>query len=237
MPRAALRFSIAACLFAVACETPIVTPVEVRPITPGSGEGVVTDQSILIVDNSGSISRTRQFPHDKALTQSLIAAMPNGNYRAGAIAFGGLDREVQPVAAFDRAALSAWARKQTYLKGSMPLYDVLKGAGLEREEKWPRRYHGRERRLAQRSRHREEPCGVHACGGGPTREGVSGQTLLPHHSGRYLLVRHRVPRKALQGDGLRIASLGELPHDGRSDRGVPARRVSRPRPGGGGPAD
>ena len=120
MPRTALRFSIAACLFAIACETPVVTPVEVRPITPRSGEEVVTDQSVLIVDNSGSISRTGQFPHDKALTQSLVAAMPDGSYQAGAIAFGGFDREVQPLAAFDRAALSAWASKQTYLKGGTP---------------------------------------------------------------------------------------------------------------------
>src|SRR4029450_13647700 len=135
MPRPAVRLSIVACLFAVAWETPVVTPVEVRPITPGSGERVVTDQSILIVDNSGSISRIRQFPRDKALTQSLIAPMPTGSYRAGAIAFGGLDREVQPVAAFDRPALSAWASKQTYLKGGTPLYDVLKDAGLAREEK------------------------------------------------------------------------------------------------------
>jgi OmpA-OmpF porin, OOP family len=134
MPRAALRLSIAACLFAIACETPVVAPVEVRPITPGSGEEVVTDQSILIVDSSGSISQTRQFPHDKALTQSLIAAMPNGSYRAGAIAFGGSDRQVQPVATFDRAKLSAWASKQTYLKGATPLDDVLKNAGLAREE-------------------------------------------------------------------------------------------------------
>ena len=159
--------SIAACLFAVACETPVVTPVEVRPITPGSGEGVVTDQSILIVDNSGSISRTEQFPHDKALTQSLIAAMPNGSYQAGAIAFGGFEREVQPVAAFDRAALSAWASKQTYLKGGTPLDDVLKDVGLAREEKQDRAAitvvsDG----LAHRSRHREEPSGGHARGGG-----------------------------------------------------------------------
>ena len=135
MPRAALRFSFAACLFTIACETPVVTPVEVRPITPASDQGIVTDQSILIVDNSGSISRTGQFPHDKALTQSLVAAMPNGNYQAGAIAFGGFDREVQPVAAFDRAKLSAWACKQTYLKGGTPLDHVLKDAGLAREVK------------------------------------------------------------------------------------------------------
>ena len=125
MARIASCLSIATCLFTVACETPVVQPVEVRPISLGSGQEIVTDQSILIVDNSGSISRTREFPYDKALSQSLVAAMPDGSYDAGAIAFGGVERETQPVAAFDRAALSAWASKQTYLKGATPLYEAL----------------------------------------------------------------------------------------------------------------
>jgi OmpA-OmpF porin, OOP family len=125
MTRIALCFSIAASLFVVACETPVVNPVEVRPIAPSSGQAIVTDQSILIVDNSASISRTREFPYNKALAQSLVAAMPDGNYDAGAIAFGGLEREAQPVAAFDRTALRAWASKQTYLRGGTPLYDAL----------------------------------------------------------------------------------------------------------------
>lgn len=134
MPRTALRLSIAAGLLGVACETPIVTPVAVQPITPRSGEGVVVDQSILIVDNSGSISRTEQFPHDKAMTQSLVAAMPDGEYQAGAIAFGGFERQAQAIAPFDRAALSTWASNQTYLEGGTPLYEVLANSGLALEE-------------------------------------------------------------------------------------------------------
>jgi OOP family OmpA-OmpF porin len=131
----ALHISIASCLLSVACATPVVTPVEVRPIAPVSGEAVVTDQSILIVDNSRSISRTGQFPDDKALTQSLVAAMPDGRYEAGAIAFGGDEREIHPLAVFDRAALSAWAGNQTYLSGGTPLDEVLTEAGIAREGK------------------------------------------------------------------------------------------------------
>jgi OOP family OmpA-OmpF porin len=98
-------------------------------VAPGPGESVVVDQSILIVDTSGSISRTDQFPGEKALAQSLVSAMPAGKYDAGAIAFGGVRREVHPLASFDRAGLAAYASEVDYLSEGTPLDQALTEAG------------------------------------------------------------------------------------------------------------
>src|SRR5258707_992014 len=109
MRTTALGLTILSCVTVVACATPVVKPVDVQPVAPGRGESVVADQSILIVDTSGSISRTKQFPNEKALVQSLVSAMPAGKYEAGAIDFGGVKRKVEPLAAFDRPALASYA--------------------------------------------------------------------------------------------------------------------------------
>jgi OOP family OmpA-OmpF porin len=121
--------SIVSCVFVLACATPVVKPVDVQPVVPGSGESVVVDQSILIVDSSGSICRTEQFPGEKALTQSLVSSMPAGKYEAGAIAFGGVKREKHPLAALNRAGLSSWAGDLKYLSEGTPLDQVLGEAG------------------------------------------------------------------------------------------------------------
>ena len=78
MRRIAIVISIVSCVFALACKTPVVKPVSVQPVAPGSGETVTVDHSILIIDSSSSISRLEQFPNQKALVQSLVSAMPAG---------------------------------------------------------------------------------------------------------------------------------------------------------------
>jgi OmpA-OmpF porin, OOP family len=135
MRRTAASVSIVSCVLAIACATPVVKPVDVQPVVPGSGESVVVDQSILIVDNSGSISRREQFPGEKALAQSLVAAMPAGKYDAGGIAFGGVAREVHPLGDFDRAGLASWAGDISYLSEGTPIHQVLAEAGASLEGK------------------------------------------------------------------------------------------------------
>ena len=125
MRRTAAGVSIVSCAVALACATPVVKPVDVQPIVPKSGESVVVDQSIVIVDSSGSICRTEQFPGEKALVQSLVAAMPAGKYEAGAIAFGGVKREVHPLAPLDRAGLASYAGDLGYLSEGSPLDQAL----------------------------------------------------------------------------------------------------------------
>jgi OOP family OmpA-OmpF porin len=127
MRKIAIVMSIVSCVFALACETPVVKPVDVQPVVPGHGQSVVVDQSILIVDSSGSISE--QYPNEKALVQSLVSAMPAGKYEAGAIEFGGWKRVTHPLGTFDRAALASYAGDMKYLNEGTPLDKVLKEAG------------------------------------------------------------------------------------------------------------
>ena len=129
MRRTALGLTSISCLFAVACATPVVQPVSVSPVTPGRNETVVVDQSITLVDTSGSISRREQFPKEKALTQSLVSAMPEGRYEAGSIAFGGVNRESRALAPFDRSSLSNHAGDLRYLSEGTPIDQAIREAG------------------------------------------------------------------------------------------------------------
>jgi OOP family OmpA-OmpF porin len=131
MRKVAIVISIVSGVFALACKTPVVQPVSVQPVAPARGESVVVDQSILIIDSSGSISRREQFPNEKALVQSLVSAMPAGQYEAGAIEFGGVERNTHPLGSFDRAALSGYAGDIEYLSEGTPLDQALAEAGAE----------------------------------------------------------------------------------------------------------
>ncbi|MGH7338095.1 MAG: OmpA family protein, partial [Myxococcota bacterium] len=97
--------------------------------TPGRGETVDVDHSVLLIDSSGSISRREQFPNEKALVQSLVMAMPAGKYEAGAIEFGGVERDTHPIGSFDRAALGSYAGELEYLSEGTPLDQAFEEAG------------------------------------------------------------------------------------------------------------
>jgi OOP family OmpA-OmpF porin len=129
MRKIAIVISIVSSLFALACKTPVVTPVSVQPVTPDRGESVVVDHSLLLVDSSGSISRREQFPNEKALVQSLVSSMPAGKYEAGAIEFGGVKRDTHALGTFDRAALGDYAGDLEYLSEGTPIDKAFTEAG------------------------------------------------------------------------------------------------------------
>ncbi len=93
------------------------TPVSVSAITAGGGEQRVTDQLVLVTDASGTMYSQGTFPEAKAITQALVAALPDGSvrsslpkpYEAGSIGFGGTERITHALAAFDRAGLASTA--------------------------------------------------------------------------------------------------------------------------------
>src|SRR5262249_12602274 len=64
MRKTAIGLSLVSGGCVLACSTPVVRPVDVQPVTPGAGETLVVNHSILIIDSSGSISRRDQFPHE-----------------------------------------------------------------------------------------------------------------------------------------------------------------------------
>ena len=114
--------SFAAIAFLGACASapiPYKTPVSV---TPPSGQ-VAVSQAVTLLDASGS--KEENFADSRATLESLVAAMPSGRYQAGDIHFGGNQREIVPVATFDRATLAAAAKDARFLAGSTPLYSVI----------------------------------------------------------------------------------------------------------------
>jgi len=113
-------------LAALGCaSTPYQNPVQVSPVVPGRGEKVVVDHAMVLFDSSGSISRTGQFPGEKALLESFVASMPDGSYQAGAMAFGGFERQTLPLAPFDRSALASHAKEVRYLSEGTPIHTIL----------------------------------------------------------------------------------------------------------------
>ncbi len=107
-----------------ACATtpiPYQTPVSA---TPPSGS-VAVSQAVNLLDASGSQDAT--FAAGKAALESIVGVMPNGNYEAGIITFGGFDRESTGMSTFNRSSLAAAAKGASHLRGSTPIFAVLEG--------------------------------------------------------------------------------------------------------------
>ena len=114
-------------------------PIAASPIQPEPTEWRVTDDVIVITDASGTQFVNETFPDAKALTRSFVAAMPEANvpaannsgYSAGAIGFGGDDRNRVPLSAFNRGALASQAASLEVMGsvdgmgGPTPLHSVL----------------------------------------------------------------------------------------------------------------
>ncbi len=90
--------------------------------TPPSGR-VIVSEAITLFDASGS--QDERFADGKATLESVVGVMPDGNYKANLITFGGFDREATGLSTFNRSALKSSARNATYLKGTTPIFDVL----------------------------------------------------------------------------------------------------------------
>jgi OOP family OmpA-OmpF porin len=94
-----------------------LAPVAVTAVTAGGGEQRIADQLVVITDASGTVFGSGNFPKAKAVTRSLVAALPDGQvrsslpkpYEAASIGFGGTERITHGLAAFDRAGLASTA--------------------------------------------------------------------------------------------------------------------------------
>lgn len=134
MPRAAgILISVAAFLAACASPPP-PAPIAAQVVTPGPGERVVVDQALIVTDASGSMTSGAEYGRAKALTRSFVDGMPEGNYGAGAIAFGGGERTTVPVEAFQRDRLAGWAQGMPEFGETTPLTGVLREAGAALSE-------------------------------------------------------------------------------------------------------
>jgi OOP family OmpA-OmpF porin len=107
-------------VFAAGCTAKTLPSQQARAVTPvqfSANEWRVPSQAVVIADASGTTYMAETFPYVKALTQSFVKAMPDGNtrakisgnYDATLIGFGGKDRIVSPLAPFNRSALASKA--------------------------------------------------------------------------------------------------------------------------------
>jgi outer membrane protein OmpA-like peptidoglycan-associated protein len=112
--------------FVAGCGAKMLPSKEPRAVSPlqfAQNEWRVPSQTIVISDSSGTTYVSGTFPYIKALTQSFVKAMPEGNtrakypgtYDASLIAFGGDDRIVSALAPFDRGALASAANNMRLL--------------------------------------------------------------------------------------------------------------------------
>ncbi len=124
----ALAASLLTALGLACAKPPPPELIPATPIEPLVGEEVAVDHVLILLDSSGSISQRDQFPEAKALYQSFMLVMPDGSYEAGAVSFGGLQRESTPITAFDRDRMVSHAKEVRYLSNGTPLYDVLSDA-------------------------------------------------------------------------------------------------------------
>lgn len=144
------RTLLVALLVSLGCAKPLPPqePLGVGPVRMSAGEWRIVDHVLVITDASGTMYYRQTFPEAKAITQSLVRAMPEagvraknpGSYQAGLVGFGGTERAVAPLAPFDRAALSSVADDLDILGsvrfgkgGTTPLHAVLSEAQVALE--------------------------------------------------------------------------------------------------------
>ena len=116
---------IAAIASAGCASPPYITPFPAEGIRPGPGEVVVTKDSVLILDASGSIDRELVFPQQKAVLESFVGGMPPGTYRSALFVLGGRSDEQLPPERFDRWHLRQRASQLRFGGRETPLARVL----------------------------------------------------------------------------------------------------------------
>jgi len=100
-------------LIALGCTVPPLAseaPLAVSPVAISGGEWRVVDNIFVVTDASGSMYAERTFPNAKALSRSLVAALPETTepaehaqrYNVASIGFGGDERTSLPLQPFDR---------------------------------------------------------------------------------------------------------------------------------------
>jgi outer membrane protein OmpA-like peptidoglycan-associated protein len=122
---------------------PARSPLAVNPVDVPPSKLRATDQVVVITDASLTMVKSDTFRDAKALTQTLVRAMPEksaparnpGDYQVELVAFGGRDRTKSPLSDFDRASLASDADGMTALGSRTPLHRVLNEAALSLQGK------------------------------------------------------------------------------------------------------
>jgi outer membrane protein OmpA-like peptidoglycan-associated protein len=106
-----LTAAIVSAAIAMSCARPLPPeePLAVSPVEIGEGEQRTASNILLVTDSSGTMYGNETFPKAKALSESLIMALPEtdargetSQYNVGTIGFGGDERVESELAPFDR---------------------------------------------------------------------------------------------------------------------------------------
>jgi OOP family OmpA-OmpF porin len=113
-------------LVGLACASPQpVAPIDAGAMRPGANESVNVDLLVIIADTSSSITESGEFPRQRALIRSFVDSLPDGNYEAGAVVFGGFERQTYPLAPFDRGRFASGTDDIAVLNEGTPLDRVF----------------------------------------------------------------------------------------------------------------
>lgn len=117
---------------------PEESPLAVSPLSVADGEERTASNILLVTDSSGTMYGSETFPKGRALSESLIMALPEidapgvtSQYNVGTIGFGGDDRVESELAPFDRQQTLETVRSLDIMGsidgtgGTTPLADVL----------------------------------------------------------------------------------------------------------------
>lgn len=126
------RAIIAGCVLNVGCAlilgcatVPEQTPFRARIARPQPGEVVLAEDSIIVVDASGSTDRQVGFPAEKALVRSFVDGMPPGTYRSAMRVLGGREDDQLHLEKFDRYDLRAHAEALQWTGRETPLRRIF----------------------------------------------------------------------------------------------------------------
>lgn len=105
--------------------SPPQPPVVVAALAPAAGERVAVQQVVSVFDASATIVDRGLFAAQKSVYRGFVSGMPEGDYAAGAVAFGGHARQAVPLAPFSRTDLAQHAMGIAPLGEGTPLDRVL----------------------------------------------------------------------------------------------------------------
>ncbi len=111
----------AAALFTACTHTPMAYKSPISA-TPPSGQ-IAVSHAVNILDASGS--GEMMFVESKSTFESIVGVMPDGDYSAGHIVFGGFERDATEPMNFDRDGLAASAKDSSFLGGTTQIFEVI----------------------------------------------------------------------------------------------------------------
>ena len=114
-------------LFLVGCaSTPPLAPIAVSPATPKPNQVLAVENLLVVVDTSGSLGKRSSFPQTKQVVEGFVAALPQGDYQAGILSFGGQSIAEASLAPFNRAELAQTVTNIQHGGGLSPIEEALR---------------------------------------------------------------------------------------------------------------